>query len=457
MHHTPPARHLGPAEFLRGVHLASGVRRRAEDVLALATGIALAAFSVRRVVLLLAALVRRAPNGRQLSELPSVTVITPARNEAAVLDRHLDSLALLDYPPERLSIVIVNNGSDDDTGACAARWAARRSDTTVLDVDRDASKGGALNAGIEAMPPSGLVIVCDADMRLRPDSVRHLAEAFADPDVGAAAAFLSPSNPEASAIARYTAVESWVNQLVTSAGKDRLRLNPPTLGGSAYRRTALNAVGHFPPGPGQDVKVTVALTRAGWRTRFVPDAIVETEVVSRWGDYWHQHIRWARNLFAARKTPPNRTVGIGLPLRIETWILSTGYADRLAFLAGVWLAATSRLSRRLPAAYLAVATADVAVALFKAGAARQFPRVFFSTAAFFPLDVAASLAATGAHLLGRPRAWRKPERASGLPTRRRVAPRSPARTRPTPARAAASLPYPPSRLPAERMRWPEYR
>ena len=424
----------------------------------LATGIALAAFSVRRVVLLLAALVRRAPNGRQLSELPSVTLITPARNEAAVLDRHLDSLALLDYPPERLSIVLVNNGSDDDTGACAARWAAKRSNTTVLNLDGDAGKGGALNAGIEATPPSGLVIVCDADMRPRPDSVRRLAEAFADPGVGAAAAFLSPSNPDASAIARYTAVESWVNQLVTSAGKDRLRLNPPTLGGSAYRRAALNAVGPFAPGPGQDIKVTVALTRAGWRTRFVPDAIVETEVVSRWGDYWHQHIRWARNLFAARgKTPPNRTGGVGLPLRIETWILSTGYADRLAFLAGVWLAATSRLSRRLPAAYLAVATADVAVAVLKAGAARQLPRFFLSTAAFFSLDVAASLAATGAHLRGRPRSWRKPERVSGLPTRRRVAPRSPVRTRPTPARAAASLPWPPSRLPAERTRWPEYR
>jgi cellulose synthase/poly-beta-1,6-N-acetylglucosamine synthase-like glycosyltransferase len=398
-----------------------GVRRLAVEVLALATEISLAAFSVRRVVLLLAALVRRAPNGGQLSELPSVTLITPARNEAAVLGRHLDSLALLDYPPERLSIVLVSNGSDDDTGACAARWAAGQPDTTVLNLDRDGSKGGALNAGIEAAPPSDLVIVCDADMRPRSDSVRRLAEAFADAGVGAAAAFLSPSNPEASAIARYTAVESWVHQLVTSAGKDRLSLNPPTLGGSAYRRAALDAVGRFPQGPGQDVKVTVDLTRAGWQTRFVPDAVFETEVASRWGDYWHQHIRWARSLFAAGKRRPGGTVGIGLHVRIETWILSTGYADRLAFLASVWLAATSRRSRRLPVVYLAVAAAEVVVALLKAGAARQLPRFFFSTAAFFGLDVAATLAATGAHVLRRPRSWRKPERASGLPTRRRVA------------------------------------
>ena len=136
-------------------------------------------------------------------------------------------------------------------------------------------------------------------MNTRRDALATLAAPFADETVGAVAGYLVPVNASASPTARYAAVETWVHQLVTSAAKDRLDLNPPTLGGAAlYRRVALDEVGWLgSAASGDDVRASVALTRAGWRTRFVPVPIADNAVAERWRDYWRQHVRWARDVF----------------------------------------------------------------------------------------------------------------------------------------------------------------
>jgi cellulose synthase/poly-beta-1,6-N-acetylglucosamine synthase-like glycosyltransferase len=152
------------------------------------------------------------------------------------------------------------------------------------------------------------------------------------------------------------------------------------------------------------VRVSVALTRAGWRTRFVREAVAQNTVVDCWEDYWHQHIRWARNLFASAGT--RRRAGCApLRRRAEAWMVSTGYADRLVLLAALQLILAGRLRIRFAGLYLAVITAEVWAALAKARVGRGGPRFFLSTVALFALDMVASVTATGAHLLGRPRGW----------------------------------------------------
>jgi cellulose synthase/poly-beta-1,6-N-acetylglucosamine synthase-like glycosyltransferase len=368
----------------------------------------LTCFSVRRLVLLVGALLPRRELAGARGELPSVTLVVAARNEASCIDPLLDALAALDYPAGRLSTVLVDDCSDDATAERLTDWAADRPGALALHLPAPVGKYRAQNAGIAAADGE-LVVACDADLRPRRECVRRLAQAFVDETVGAAAAFLSPDNAERSGVARYAAVESWVHQLVTSAGKDRLDLNPPALGGCcAYRRVALEGVGRFRSEPGEDVRVTVALTRAGWRTRFVPQALADNAVVHRWVDYWHQHIRWARNLFAAAGGRARVRGSVPLGRRIEAWMLSVGYADRLALLAALPLTAAGRLPFRFPAFYLAVVASEVGAALAKARVARHAHRFLFWTAAFFALDVMASLAATLAHLGRRPRTWRHP-------------------------------------------------
>ena len=372
---------------------------------------ALACFSLRRIGLLVAALLpRRAVTGAVT--LPSVLLVVAARDEADCVDSLLAALEAIDYPAERLFTVLVDDCSTDQTGDRFDQWAARRPRALSLRLPTHAGKHQAQREGMTA-EAGEIIVTCDADVRPRPDCLRRLTEAFADEGVGAAAAFVAPENATATPIARYAAVESWVHQLVTSAGKDRLDLNPPAPGGcSAYRRSALEQIGWFGPEPGADVRVTAALTRAGWRTRFVPEAVAETAVVQRWRDYWHQHIRWGRNLFSSAGAGERVSRSVPLARRVEAWMTAAGYADRLVLLLALPLIAARRLTSRFAALYLAIVTGEVCVALAKARVARDGHRFLLWTGALFALDVVASVAAAAAHLLGRPRAWR-PQRGAG--------------------------------------------
>jgi cellulose synthase/poly-beta-1,6-N-acetylglucosamine synthase-like glycosyltransferase len=374
-------------------------------------GAALAVFALRRLVLLGAALlpVRRHPS---IGTAPTAVVLVAARDEGAGIDPTLDALSRLDYPPERLSFILVDDGSEDDTVARMRRWAAVQPGANVLHLPGRMGKSAALAAALAAGPDSALVVVCDADLVPRPDWLRRLAEAFSDEDVGAAAPFLEPVNATFSAVARYAAVESWVHQLVTSAGKEALGLNPATNGASAYRRGALVELGGFPAIPsGEDVWITAALTRAGWRTRWVPDAVVGNAVANRWRDYIRQHLRWSRNLLSAGGArppahgPPSGGRAVTVARRFELRVMSLGYVDRLAFAAAIALAATGQMPLWAPLGYAGVIAAQFLVALARAGVGRAIPRYLLVTVSFYVLDVAASAASVAFHLLGRPRRW----------------------------------------------------
>jgi GT2 family glycosyltransferase len=343
--------------------------------------------------------------------VPFVTLVVAAHNEASSIDALLEALGATDYPADRLRIVLVDDGSTDGTGARFAAWADGRPAAAVIRLPERIGKHRAQREAME-LADGGLVVFCDADVRPRADCLRHLAEPFADETVAGVAGLVLPDNASTSPVARYAAVESWVTQLVTSAGKDRLDLNAPTPGGCcAYRRSALDGIDWHSGDPGADVQLTVALTRAGWRTRFAPKAVAETAVVHRWRDYWHQHVRWARNLFASAGAPaadrrPSEATGpASISRRAEAWVLSAGYSDRLLLLAALPLALTGRLPLRLPAIYLTVTTGEVWTALAKARVGREGHTFFLWTVALFALDIVASVAAATAHLIRWPRAW----------------------------------------------------
>jgi cellulose synthase/poly-beta-1,6-N-acetylglucosamine synthase-like glycosyltransferase len=374
----------------------------AVTLVALPIAVLLVCFALRRVILLVAAAAPRRATDDRRGEPPVVTLIVPARNESAGIDETLEAITALDYPIDRLSVVLVDDASDDDTAARLDRWASCRPYTQVVRRPRREGKPRAVEAGMAIAPSSVLVALCDADIRMRPDYLRHVVAVFADPTVGGAVGYLAPANALASPTASYAAVESWLHQLVTSAGKNRLDLNPPTLGGApVFRRAALDAIGGLgPAATGDDVRATVALTRAGWRTRFVEHAVADNAVAGERGAYWRQHIRWTRDLYATSAEQRTTTATVPLARRVEAWMISVGYLDRVVLLAAIGLAASGRLSFWIPTAYLAIAALEVAWAIRRAGAADSMGLLLFRTVALFPIDVAGTVVATLAHLTG---------------------------------------------------------
>jgi cellulose synthase/poly-beta-1,6-N-acetylglucosamine synthase-like glycosyltransferase len=367
---------------------------------------AIVALSLRRGVFLFAALRRPRPLPRP-GAFPSVSVLVPARNECSVARRLLGALARITYPPDKLSFVLICDGCTDETPAVFQAWAGQRSDARVLELPRREGKGAALNAGLR-VGESEIVAVADADLELHPGFLAELVRPFTDPRVGAAAAFLRPSNADDNVVSRYAAVTTWVHQLVTSAGTDRLGLNPPTLGAAAFRRTALEQIGGFPDVPlGEDVATSARLIRRGWRTRFVPSAIADNTVVSGARAYWLQHVRWARAVFRVFATDRRRSAAPWLQ-RLELGASSFGYGDRLVFAIAALGAIVGALPIWAASLSLVVPGVEVVAALLKAGVGRRLPRFLAATVLFFAADLAGSVAAAIVHAVRRPDRWDNP-------------------------------------------------
>ena len=386
------------------------------------TTIALGAFSVRRIVLVGAVWRHSRAEQGSVAELPSVTLLVPARDEAGTIEETLAALDKLEYPSDRLFIVFIDDGSVDDTRIRLERWAKDRPRSAVVSSSERGGKSAALRAGKSAAPWTDLIGICDADLRPRPQSLHIMANAFRDESVGAVVPFLYPENALQSGVASYAAVESWLHQLVTSAGKDRLGLNPATNGGSLYRRSALDEIGGFPQVySGEDVWAATALTRAGWRIRFLHDAVIDNTVVQSWKDYWKQHLRWSRNLFSASGARAGASEhAMSIPQRTELWMQSAGYADRLAMVGALVFAALGRISLWIPLLYAFVIAAQLVAAVTMAGAGSRMFRFLAWSGAFYVVDVAATVASVILHLLRRPRRWnqaaRNKPKSESIPT-----------------------------------------
>ena len=378
---------------------------------------ALLPFAARRMLLLGAALAPRRPLSRSAAGRPAphVALVVPARDEAPVLPRLLSAIDALSHPREALSVVLVSDGSRDETAAIAAAWAATRAWATVIALPEPSGKPAALNAGIAAAPADAMAIaILDADQRPRPDALARLVAALDEPNVGAVAAYIAPANADASLVARYAALAAWVHQLVTSAGKDRLGLDPPALGGlTAFRRNALASIGGIPDVAGEDVAATLALVSAGWRTRIDIGAVTENDVVATPAAYWRQHLRWSRGLMGTARSPASSRAGgpASAAQRVEALLVSAGYLDRIALASAALLARRRVLPRWVPLAALVPSGAEIVVAVALARRTRELPQTLAAAALCLPLDVAATVVSVAA-LLRPPMAGWVPHRAA---------------------------------------------
>ena len=119
--------------------------------------------------------------------MPTVAVVSACRNELRVVEGLVEALVGLEYPAERMQIIVVDDGSDDGTSELLDEIAAREPRLSVIHrrPGEGGGKSGALNRALEQIT-SSIVVVYDADHRPRPDSLRRLVRHFDDPTVGLA-------------------------------------------------------------------------------------------------------------------------------------------------------------------------------------------------------------------------------------------------------------------------------
>lgn len=113
--------------------------------------------------------------------LPPISLIIPAYNEESYMARKIQNIQTLDYPPERLEVVVVSDGSVDRTNEILKRFEG--AGVNVVYLHPRQGKPTALNRGVVAST-NGILVLSDTSALLSSDSIRQLVRHFSDPTVG---------------------------------------------------------------------------------------------------------------------------------------------------------------------------------------------------------------------------------------------------------------------------------
>lgn len=122
-----------------------------------------------------------APPVRREAITPDVSLVIVAHNEETSIEGKLRNCLALDYPKERLEIVVASDGSTDRTAEIVRSFAD--AGVRLLALDDNAGKARAINTVVPTCRGE-ILVLCDARQHLAPNAVRELVASFADPTVG---------------------------------------------------------------------------------------------------------------------------------------------------------------------------------------------------------------------------------------------------------------------------------
>jgi cellulose synthase/poly-beta-1,6-N-acetylglucosamine synthase-like glycosyltransferase len=198
-------------------------------------------------------------------DLPTVSIVLPTYNEAGIVEAKLDDLLALDYPMDRVELVVVDS-SDDETPALVRRYVRDR-DGPELTLIREETRRGLAVALNEAYAAASneVVVKTDCDSKVAPDALRAAVATLADPEVAAVtgrnADVLGDSAVEESyrgVQARVQRLESWLDSTLIFHGPF-----------SAFERDAIVPIDE--DSIADDTELALKIRRNGDRVVFDPD------------------------------------------------------------------------------------------------------------------------------------------------------------------------------------------
>ncbi len=224
------------------------------------------------------------------TKTPSIAIIVPCWNEENTIKGTVDSLLALDYPKDKLTIVLVDDGSTDNTAAVMDTFIGTPQITVIH--KENGGKHTAVNLGIEKSPQAEFVGCLDADSFVAPDALREIIGYFDDPKVAAVTAAMSVHEPK-----------TWLEKMQNAdyihgitlrhviSSLNGLYVTPGPF--SFYRRTTILEIGGFQKGHNtEDLEMALRIQRAGFIIENAPRARVYTKTPKSIPALIKQRTRW---------------------------------------------------------------------------------------------------------------------------------------------------------------------
>jgi cellulose synthase/poly-beta-1,6-N-acetylglucosamine synthase-like glycosyltransferase len=237
---------------------------------------------------------------------PKVSILVPAWNEAVGIVTTIESILESSY--KNLEIIIVNDGSTDDSHAIIRKFIERyrlrllHANSSGVQIDiryaykKNGGKGAALNTAI-AMSRGSILISTDADCFVAPDAVSKFVAYFRDPRVMAAVGNVKIGNSK-TLLGEIQSLEFLFSFYFKKA--DSLMNTIYIVGGAAgaFRREVFEKLGVYnTKNITEDIDLSVRIQSAGMRIVYAADAVVYTEGAVTLSGLMSQRLRWKRGRF----------------------------------------------------------------------------------------------------------------------------------------------------------------
>ncbi len=243
---------------------------------------------------------------------PRVTIVLAVRNEEKNLPAKLQNLAALNYPAERVEVIVVSDGSTDDTNHILAGWRSRHRLAVILPEHR--GKDVALNRGV-AEAHGEIVVFTDARQIIAPEALENLVGNFADPSIGCVSGELviaeRSTTTSSQGVGLYWRVEKKMRHWEALAGS--------TIGATgAFYAVRRNLVAALPEGTIlDDVYIPLQVVQQGFRVVFEPRAIATDDLASGPGKEFQRKVRTLTGNYQL--------------LRLSPWLVTSANPVRFEF------------------------------------------------------------------------------------------------------------------------------
>lgn len=280
---------------------------------------------------------------------PSVSIVIPTRNEADQIREKLLNALALEYPPEKVEILVVDDASTDDTTRIAESLLAHGRSLRIIRKDQRLGKSHSIHLAINEVR-GDLVFCTDADCFFEPGSLRKLVSYFEDPSVGGVSAGVaSPSEPDVpfnpgcglywKIDRKLKCSEACLHSIIGFVGAC-----------AVFRREIFSETEHSDwtfAGGADDSDLSYFIIRRGYRILFAEEVLVREDAARTYSDFMAQKARMvAQNIrscfknlsmfglrhgwYSALIMPTRR-----LLITLSPFLLALNFASALA-LGGGW-------------------------------------------------------------------------------------------------------------------------
>lgn len=226
----------------------------------------------------------------KLKKYPSVTIIVPCWNEETTVSKTIHSLLNLDYPKDKLKIMVIDDGSKDNTWSVIQKF--RSNHQIELYTKENGGKFTALNFGISKLT-TDLVGCLDADSYVHKDSMKKIAVYFNDKNVMAVAPSIKLWQPK-NFIQLLQKVEYAFGIFTRKMYHymDAIYITPGPF--SIFRREVFENLGGYKHAHNtEDIEIALRMQRNGYKIAHAHEAYVYTVPPKTFGKLLKQRVRWS--------------------------------------------------------------------------------------------------------------------------------------------------------------------